>query len=136
MTVFPLPDLACLRRSPKWRQVKYIRGAARSTGEEIEETFLRARNKTRHTMIPCKTRASARAEAHAVSGNAYEVVRKPTTAGLYRINLVSSRECETLLPPSHSLSRPLSLDESLTDYVVPSHTVCARCVKVRGYARQ
>lgn len=58
-------------------------------------------------------------EAHAVPGNAYEVVRKPTTAGLYRINLVSSRDCETLLPPSLSLSRPLSFDESLTDYVVP-----------------
>lgn len=39
----------------------------------------------------------ARVRIYAATGNAYEVVRKPTITGLYRINLVSSRRmCDSL----------------------------------------
>lgn len=80
--------------------------------------------KSKKHFFTCKTdiqwyfaRSCMCMQTYAVSGKAYEVVRKPTTTSLYRINLVSSHSERVIL--SLLLSRLLSFDKSLTDYVVP-----------------
>jgi len=77
--------------------------------EEIAETFLRAWDRHRHTMIP----------ARAVSASVYEVAWKPTVTSLYRINLVS---CQRACNQSFSVAPVASLVYAETLTPVPSLT--------------
>lgn len=82
-----------------------------------------------------RTVKNARATAAQVSENAYEVVRKPTITGLYRINLVSSRVPSVLhrclsnvfLSFSVSLTGRCCQSDPLETRVCPQENVSSKC---------
>lgn len=102
----------------------YIRSAKKS-----KKRFFACKNSTQWYLLACVI------PVHVILENAYEVVRKPTTASLYRINLVSSQR--VALCRSHSFSHMTNLS-STTSFYTHTHTWGMRgaCNDERIQARQ